>query len=143
MTIDETGPGMLRAREWITGAAHQLDTTDPAAPLTDLEPLRETVGDAAVVGLARGAHGAREFSRLTHRVLRFLVERLGFRSLAIEADVRTGSAVDSWLRTGRGDLASLLRNDYSWWRTSEFVEVLHWMRDYNEHHRRDPVRVVG
>ncbi|GAA1213974.1 erythromycin esterase family protein [Prauserella alba] len=143
MTTDETEPGVLRAREWITGAAHPLDTTDPAALLGDLEPLRDMAGDASVVGVARGVHGAREFGRLTHRVLRFLVERLGFRSLAIEAGARTGTAVDSWLRTGRGDVASLLSDDHSWWRTAEFVEVLHWMRARNEHRPGDPVRVVG
>ncbi|MCR3720186.1 MULTISPECIES: erythromycin esterase family protein [Prauserella salsuginis group] len=143
MTTDANDRDMSRPTERITGAAHPLDTTDPAAPLTDLEPLREVVGDASVVGLARGAHGAREFGRMTHRVLRLLVERLGFRSLAIEADARTAAAVDSWLRTGRGDVASLLSNDHSWWRTSEFLEVLHWMRAHNGHRPDDPVRLVG
>lgn len=134
---------MTRATEWITSAAHPLATADPAVPLTDLEPLRAMVGDASIVGVARGAHGAREFSRLTHRVLRFLVEELGFRSLAIEAGWATGLEVDAWLQTGRGDVVARLSDTHSWWRVSEFLEVLHWMHAYNEQHPDDPVRLVG
>lgn len=127
----------------ITSTAHPLATADPAAPLTDLEPLRAIVGHASIVGVARGAHGARELSRLTHRVLRFLVEQLGFRSLAIEADWATGQDVDAWLQTGRSDVVARLSDTHSWWRVSEFVEVLYWMRAYNEQHPGDPVRLVG
>ncbi|MQA15573.1 MAG: erythromycin esterase family protein [Pseudonocardiaceae bacterium] len=134
---------MTRATEWITSAAHSLATADPEAPLTDLEPLRAMVGDASIVGVARGAHGAREFSRLTHRVLRLLVEELGFRSLAIEAGWTTGLEVDAWLQSGRGDVEARLRDTHSWWRVSEFLGVLHWMRAYNEQHPDDPVRLVG
>jgi erythromycin esterase len=134
---------MTRATEWITSAAHPLATANPAAPLSDLEPLRAMVGHASIVGVARGAHGAREFSCLTHRVLRFLVEELGFRSLAIEAEWTTGRELDAWLQTGRSDVVARLSDTHSWWRASEFVEVLHWMHTYNEQHPGDPVRLVG
>lgn len=134
---------MTRASEWITSAAHPLVTADPAASLTDLEPLREMVGHASIVGVARGAHGARELSRLTHRVLQFLVDELGFRSLAIETDRASGRDLDAWLHTQRSDLVAPLSDLHSWWRVSEFVDVLHWMHTYNQQRPEDPLRLVG
>lgn len=61
------------------------------------------VSDATVVGLVRSTHGAHELSALTHRIFRFLVEHLGFRSLAVEENCTTGIPIDEYLRTGRGE----------------------------------------
>lgn len=138
-----TGPLASNEIRWLSHRAHELSTVDATASLTDLEPLREMVGEASIVGVARGTHGARELSTLTHRILRFLVEQLGFRSLAIEEDWTTCIAVDGYLRTGRGDLRAQLDRASPWWRTEEFRDVLCWMRAYNQQHVADPVRLVG
>ncbi len=45
---------------WIRQHATPLATTDPTAPLTDLAPLPQVVGDAQVVGLGESTHGAHE-----------------------------------------------------------------------------------
>jgi erythromycin esterase len=36
---------------WIVENAHPLTTVDPGAPLSDLAPLADMVGDARVVGV--------------------------------------------------------------------------------------------
>ena len=64
--------------EWVAGHAIRTDSLDPRAPLEDLEPLGELVGDARVVGIGESAHYVREFYLLRHRLLRFLVQRRGF-----------------------------------------------------------------
>ena len=107
----------------IIAAAHPLVAVDPEAPLTDLAPLRTIAGDASIVGVARGAHGSRELTQLTHRLLRFLVDQLGFRTLAIEASWTTGLEIDAWLQTGHGTVTSRLRDANSWWRTSESADA--------------------
>lgn len=134
---------MSGATDWITSAAHPLAAVDPNASLSDLAPLGGMIGDASIVGVARGTHGACEFSQLTHRILRFLVQEHGFRSLAIETSWTTGLEVDAWLQTGRGEVTDRLRETHSWWRLPEFLEVLSWMRGFNEQHVDDPVRLVG
>jgi erythromycin esterase len=129
--------------ERLVGIVHPLTMLDPEAPLTDLAFLGERLRGAEVVGLGRSTHGAHELSVLTHRVLRFLIERLGFRALAIEDDWTKGIEIDEHLRTGRGDLQVLLDGVSAHWRTEELLDVLSWMRSYNEQHPADPVRFVG
>jgi erythromycin esterase-like protein len=92
-TVWLAGAGAVRAAQptpqvanWIRHNASQLTTIDPTAPLDDLAPLRRMVGDAQVVGLGESTHGAREAFTLKHRMLRLLVEELGFRSVAWEDD---------------------------------------------------------
>lgn len=128
---------------WITGHAHPFAGVDVDDHLDDLQPLAAMVGDAVVVGLARPTHGAHELSRLTHRILRYLVEHLGFRSLAVEEDWTTGIELDSYLRSGVGDPRALLRHAFPQWQNEEFLDVLRWLRAHNERHPADPVRLVG
>ena len=137
------GVDVAAVRAWIRANAQPLTTTDPDAPLTDLEPLTALVGEATVVGLGRPAHGSHELSTLTHRIFRFLVEELGFRSLAVEESWTTGRAIDDHLLTGTGDLEALLAGAQPQYRTEEMRSVLSWMRARNERHPADPLRFVG
>lgn len=128
---------------WIVENAHPLITVDPSAPLIDLAPLADMVGDASVVGVGRPTHGAHELSTITHRVVRLLVEHLGFRCLALEENWTSGIPIDEYVQTGRGDPRALIEDASPPHRTEELLDVLRWMRAYNEQHPADPVRFVG
>jgi erythromycin esterase len=128
---------------WIERNAHRIDTIDPAAPLNDLESLRRSVGNASIVGLGEPAHEVREITALKHRSLRYLVERMGFRSIAWEDDWTLGLEIDEYIRTGKGDPEALLKRTDSF-ATRECADVLRWLRDFNAgREENDKVRFVG
>ena len=129
--------------DWVERHAVRLRTVDPQAPLHDLNPLRRSVGDATIVGLGESTHGAAEEITLKHRTLRLLVEKLGFRSLAWEADWTVGVGIDDYLRTGEGDPEALVRGMATTWRSQEVVAVLRWLREFNAAHPNDQVRFTG
>jgi erythromycin esterase len=89
-----------------------LASLDPTHDLDDLEPLVERFASARVVALGESTHYSREFYLLRHRLIRLLVERLGFRALAWESGSAEGFVVDRWLREG-GDLAAAQRH-FTW-----------------------------
>lgn len=84
---------MLELMTSIRAAASPLATTVPAeaAWSVDLEPLREVVGDARLVGLGESAHWSAELTGLRDRVLRFLVADLGFSIFAL-AQIKAAAA---------------------------------------------------
>lgn len=127
---------------WAEHHAVPVVAVDPAAPLDDLVPLRESVRGAAIVGLGESVHGASEELTLKHRMLRFLVEDRGFRSVAWEEDWTTGVEIDTYIRTGVGDLAAIVREMSPQWQWREVADVLRWLRDFNAG-RDDQVRFVG
>ncbi|GGY11899.1 erythromycin esterase family protein [Streptomyces hiroshimensis] len=89
---------------WLREHATTLTTLDPDAPLDDLEPLRELIGDARVVGIGENSHFIHEFALVRRRLLRFLVERCGFTVLAFEYGFSEAFALDTWLHgTGPDD----------------------------------------
>lgn len=129
--------------DWIRANARELASTDPAAPLTDLEPLRGQVGDAVIVGLGGSTYGAREQFRMIHRVVRFLVEELGFRAVATEEDWDVALPLNRYVLTGDGDLDALVKESGVPWRVREMAEALAWIRQWNVEHPGDAVRFVG
>jgi erythromycin esterase-like protein len=139
-----TGPGAAAApvTGWAARHAVPLATVDPAAPVDDLAFLRRSVGRAQVVGLGESVHGAAEEETLKHRLLRFLVERMGFRSVAWEEDWTTGLAIDRYVTTGAGDPDALVRRMSPQWQSREVAGVLRWLRAYNARHA-EKVRFVG
>lgn len=110
-----------------------LESCDPATPtLTDMEPLASFVGDAHIVALGEGSHGGHEMFQLKHRLFEFLVERLGFTVLGIEASWANTLPVEEYLATGHGDPELLAPAMGFWtWDTREVTDLLRWMRAYN------------
>ncbi|RKT86050.1 erythromycin esterase [Saccharopolyspora antimicrobica] len=134
MTNDRTPADWFRAR------SHALTSLDADAPLDDLEPLREIVGDARVVALGEGAHFVREFTDTRQRMLRFLAERCGFTVLTFEFGFSEGIALDRWLRGsgGEAELAGLAGT------TNAGVNpaLVRWLREHNSTSGH-PLRFAG
>ncbi|MGW6393682.1 erythromycin esterase family protein [Streptomyces sp. NPDC055103] len=118
-----------------------------AAPLTDLRPLDRMIGSAKVVGIGEATHSSGEFFEAKHRIFEHLVERQGFTTFALEANWSTGLLVDEWVRTGRGDIRAIMRDEfqesYRLWNTEEYLDLFRWMRKYNQTHPGRQVRFMG
>lgn len=118
---------------WIRQNAIPLTTPEAEKGLDDMEPLKALVGDARLVALGEATHGTREFFQLKHRMLEFLVEKLGFRAFGIEASFGDCLPLTEYVRTGKGDPKAALANQGFWtWDTEEVLALVKWMRSYNE-----------
>jgi len=110
-----------------------LRSTDPTGNLADLEPLADRLARARIVGLGEATHGTREFFQAKHRLIRFLVERLDYRLVALEANVSETMAIDEYVVHGRGDPKDALDGIYFWtWDTEEVLALLEWLREFND-----------
>ena len=89
------GSGFAR---WLERNSAALGGVCADEPFDDLEPLGRAVRDARVVAVGECSHFIREFGQLRERVLRYLVERLGFSVLAYEYGFSEGVRVDAWVR---------------------------------------------
>jgi erythromycin esterase len=130
--------------EWVADHAITTESLDPRAPLDDLEPVGELIGDARVVGIGESAHYVREFYLLRHRLLRFLVERCGFTVYAPEAPFTQARAIDAWIQGGPGTVEAVAAAGVAidLGRCREFHDQLAWMRAHN-HTAAQRLRLVG
>ena len=118
---------------WLRDNAVPFASVEPGGSFAELAPLGHMMGDARIVGLGEATHGSREFFRMKHRVVEYLVRERGFRTFAIEATWAEATRVNRYLHTGEGDPAVLLANLHFWtWNTREVLEMIQWMRAYNQ-----------
>ncbi|MFE2166073.1 erythromycin esterase family protein [Streptomyces sp. NPDC059447] len=130
---------------WLNEHANPLSSLTPGAPAEDLRPLGEALRGTRIVGLGESTHGTREFFRLKHRIVEFLVREEGFTTLAMEASQSAAHALDRYVRYGTGSPERLVARLGFWtWRTREMVDLVEWLRAHNRdlpEERR--VRFVG
>lgn len=118
--------------QWLKQTAWTLSSIEAGTPTDDLEPLTKILADVRVVGLGEANHGTREFFQLKHRLLEFLVTKLGYRALLMEASESAAIAVDAYVRGGPGDAPTVVSDLEFWtWATEEVVAMVQWMRKYN------------
>ncbi|PZG05678.1 erythromycin esterase family protein [Nonomuraea aridisoli] len=114
-----------------------------AIPLGRLEPLKDVLDGVSVIGLGESTHGGAEFFPLRWRLTEFLVEELGFTTLAIEASAAAARAVDAYVTGGTGDPRAALAGLGFWTlNTAEMLTVIERLREHNSTAAR-PVRFAG
>src|SRR5438128_720194 len=117
---------------WIQQHAIPFTTAEPGGSDVDLQPLKQIVGNASIVGLGEATHGTHEFFTMKHRILEFLVNEMGFTTFAIENGWDVSRLIDTYVMTGRGNARDLLLNEpFLSWQTQEVLDLIEWMRAYN------------
>ncbi|GAA0964073.1 erythromycin esterase family protein [Actinocorallia libanotica] len=112
---------------------------------TDIKDAVHAADAAAVMGLLPGrprllalgepAHGEDTLLRLRNELFRELVEREGYRTVAIESDCMMGRVVDDYVVSGAGDLDDVMERGFShgWFNAcAANRELVGWMREYND-----------
>jgi len=139
LTADVTArlPPEFKIREKIISEVRSravpLRTVKQGAGFGDLAQLDDLIGDARIVALGEATHGTAEFLRIKHRLLEYLVEKKGFTVLAFEDGWPGVEAVDRFIKTGEGGVASALMAMRMpvWRRAQEVRDLIEWMRAYN------------
>ncbi|WP_086826117.1 erythromycin esterase family protein [Streptomyces sp. NRRL B-24572] len=109
----------------IKDTAHPFD----AASVMGLLPARPRL-----LALGEPTHGEDALLDLRNELFRELVEREGYRTIAIETDCLRGLVVDDHVASGAGTLDEVMEQGFShgWGASAANRELVRWMRAYNE-----------
>lgn len=110
-----------------------LKTTKAGNGFEDLDKLQEILKDKKIVAMGEATHGTKEFFEMKHRMFEFLVEKMGYRLFAIEAEFGGAQDVNDYILYGKGNAEDAIKSMKFWtWSTEEVVDMVEWMRNYNE-----------
>ncbi|MDR5734583.1 protein-L-isoaspartate(D-aspartate) O-methyltransferase [Caballeronia sp. LZ025] len=104
----------------------------PAAP--DFARAFDRFADKRVVLFGEASHGTAEFYEARAAITRRLIERHGFRFVAVEADWPDAAIIDEHVRhrpRARPDAKAFQRFPQWMWRNAEFGAFVAWMREHN------------
>lgn len=127
----ELSPVGVEEVRWLRQHAVPLFPPDTSA-LDDLRPFRALAGTSTVFGLAEPTHGTREITQMRRRILEYLVRDAGFSVIALEDNQFRMRIVDAYVNGGPGTAAEVVAVLMPTWRTAEMVELIEWIRGYNQ-----------
>jgi erythromycin esterase len=120
---------------WLREHVIPFETSKPASGFEDLKPLQTIIGPSHIIALGESTHGTHEYFEMKHRLLEYLVNEMGFTIFAIEMDSAAANLINNYVQTGQGDPACLLAvQSFRIWKTQEVLDLILWMRQYNELH---------
>jgi erythromycin esterase len=118
--------------KWLENNCTTIKTVQAESGFDDLEPLKQLIGDARIVGLGENTHGTSEVFKMKHRLVEFLSTKMNFTIFAIEANMPEAYKLNDYVLHGNGDPKSLLKGMYFWtWNTQEVLNMITWMRKFN------------
>jgi erythromycin esterase len=145
--VNNAGPRKSSSQSIVEGLRRSVAIFDQSGAVSEsaLGTWSTALRSVQVIGFGESTHGAREFYRLRHRLLRHLVEHLGFRLLALEAPYSGAQALNAFVLGGDGDCASALKRLAStMWNVDEFADVVQWLRNHNAAVApKERVQIVG
>lgn len=119
--------------DWIKSNALTYKFVGPNTGLTELEGLRDMIGDARIVALGEPTHGTAECFQTKNKIIEYLTKEMGFSIFSIEANMTEAQRLTPYVLTGSGDPYQLISGMYFWtWNTEEVHQMVEWMRVYNE-----------
>jgi erythromycin esterase len=117
-------------RSWLETHAVPLNSADPDVVEPNLSVLRETIGDARIVGMGEATHGTTEFWKIRQKLSEYLVEEMGFVAILHEAPFPNSLYIDDYVTEGVGT-ALEAHQRLGYWRYQEMQDLMAWMREYN------------
>lgn len=125
----------LRGSDRLPALIEEVATPLEAIESAPLEGLLERIGNARLVLLGEATHGTAEFYDMRARISRELIEKKGFRFVAVEADWPDAAQIDHFIRGTRLEPTEepAFSRFPSWmWVNRQVLEFLKWLRDYNQ-----------
>jgi erythromycin esterase len=134
-----------RAVDWFRQHSGAIPRTGIIPANKNVPILDDAAKRARVIGLGEATHGSREFGDLRFSITRYLIERHGFRIVAIEASSNIISELASYI-SGASELTPKMSKfiDSDIWigkRTRR--ELFEWVRKWNKAHPKDRIAIIG
>ncbi len=115
------------------------ETAEPLHEIRDARygAIAERMGDCRVALIGEATHGTAEFYRIRAEITKELIQRRGFRFVAVEADWPDAARIDQYVRgfsPANGHRWEAFSRFPTWmWRNQEVLEFIEWLREYNRH----------
>lgn len=116
----------------LNNVIHPISNTPLSIGDSELSVL-DKFADVKILGMGEATHGTREFFQMKHRLLKYFVEKYGFKAIGFEADMGECIYIDRFICKGIGSISEAMSKMIFWtWKTDEVAELILWMKDYNQ-----------
>jgi len=108
--------------------------------LLDYEKIAACLHSYRIVAMGESTHGTHEFFVAKVEIFKLLIQKYGFNTFFIESVDDHCAALDTYVRTGKGDIEALVNHLFYFYRSHELLEFFNWLR---QQHQQHPVQIIG
>ncbi|HWT13137.1 MAG TPA: erythromycin esterase family protein [Allosphingosinicella sp.] len=131
------------ASDWLRPRSAPLPVTGILPDDLPLAPFDALAGEALVVGLGEATHGSRELNDLRLSLVRRLVERHGFRLIALEDSASRWRDLAAYVAGEAAAPPAGAELEWGWIGRRARHSLLLWARRWNLAHPGDRIAIVG
>src|SRR4029079_10230895 len=127
------------ATQWLRPRSEPIARSGIIPANVNIPRLTELATRMRVLGIGEATHGSREFGDLRFSLTRYLVERHGFRIVALEASASNLSQVASYI-SGESELTpatSRLIESKIWIGRRTRRKIIEWVHHWNKEHPKE------
>ncbi|MDB5116177.1 MAG: erythromycin esterase [Mucilaginibacter sp.] len=88
--------------DYIKQNAVALNVADSNTGYEDLMPLKAVLSNRRIIGMGEATHGTHEFQTTKIRMFKFLVQEMGYKIFAIEANFTECRTINDYILYGKG-----------------------------------------
>ena len=110
-----------------------IKSLEPNSANKDLIPLKNIIGNSAIVALGENSHGSSSIYKLKLRMVKYLVENEGFSIFALESPTVEADRINDYVSFGKGTIEEVIKDlVYPSWQTQEMIDIIQWMKSHNQ-----------
>jgi erythromycin esterase len=119
---------------WITNNSIEIEDANPDSELKLFKQnTPQKFSNAKIYGFGEASHNTKEFFDLKAKFFKHFVKMEGVKTFIMEESYQAESGINEWISGGKGDLKTIAKNfNTGFWYTKEIVNLLQWMREYNQ-----------
>ena len=120
-----------------------LKSNPQPSDFSDLTYLKSIVKDSKIIALGESTHGTSEFFKVKHRILQYAILELGVRTFILEDNQLIAEKINDYVLYGKGEAEKVIQSLFGVWNREEMLQLIKWMRTYNNSHPLNMVEFVG
>lgn len=99
--------------------------------------LNKPALNSRLIGLGEATHGTKEFTEIKSDIVKILVLQYGYKNFILEAGFIDCIKINEFIQNNNDDSLNLFKGLPWPWATTEFYDLIKWMRQYNTHSTKD------
>lgn len=118
---------------WINENAIKIEDANSDTELTIFNNnIPKKFADAKIFGFGEATHHGKEFFDIKAKFFKYLVENQNVKSFIIEDSYPSELGINEWISGGVGNVETIAENFKTYpWQCKEVVNLLLWIRNYN------------
>jgi len=132
--------------DWINSNSIIIEDTSLNNDLIDFnKQVPQKFIDAQIYGFGEATHHSKDFFNIKTKFFKYLVEKQGVKTFMMEESYQAEKSVNEWISGGEGNRLTILEKfTLAPWHCNEIVDLLEWMRNYNQNKsKEEQIRFYG